>query len=119
MRELDRVEQPVLADFRHSPSIMQTMSSVPATTRSMHEASSCSKLGFGDELAVDVGHAHARDDLGERHVGQRQRHRGAGDAQDVGVEIGVGADDEGDDLRLVAVAVGEQRAAAGGRSAAP
>ena len=62
-----------------------------------------------DVLAVDQAHAHGGDRLLERDVGERQRDRGAGDRQHVGVVFLVGGQHERDDLRLVAPAGREQR----------
>ena len=62
-----------------------------------------------DVLTVDQAHADRGDRLLERHIGQRQRHRGAGDRQHVGVVLLVGGQHQRDDLRLVAPAGREQR----------
>jgi hypothetical protein len=63
-----------------------------------------------DEVAVGEADADAGERAALRNARQRQRRRGAGDREHVGIVVGVGRDDERDDLRLVAPAVGEERA---------
>ena len=63
-----------------------------------------------DELAVDQADADAGDRAGERDPRERQRRRGAGDREHVGVVLGVGRQHQRDDLGLVAPAVREERA---------
>ncbi len=65
--------------------------------------------GVDHELAVRESDAHAGERPRLRNARQRQRRRRAGDRQHVGVVVRVGRDDERDDLRFVAPAVGEQR----------
>ena len=70
-------------------------------------------LGVGrvdDVAAVDEADAHAGDRLLERNRRERQRRRRAGDRQHVRVVLGVGRDQQRDDLRLVEPAAREQRA---------
>src|SRR5438105_3891866 len=62
-----------------------------------------------DELAVEVADAHGADRVREGDLGDDQRGRGGVDGQDVGVVLAVGGEDEGDDLRLLAVALRERR----------
>ena len=62
-----------------------------------------------DEVAVGEADADAGERAALRNARQRQRRRGAGDREHVGVVVGVGRDDERDDLRLAAPAVGEER----------
>ena len=59
--------------------------------------------------AVHQADAHAGDGLLERDLRERQRRRGAGDGEHVGVVVGVGREHQRDDLRFVAPAGGEQR----------
>ncbi len=66
--------------------------------------------GIDDQLAVDHPDADGADRVVEGDLGQRQRRRGAVDGEDVGVVLAVGREHEGDDLRLVEVALGEERA---------
>ena len=62
-----------------------------------------------DELAVDQADADAGDRAGERDARERERRRGAGDREHVGVVLGVGREHERDDLRFVPPAGREQR----------
>ena len=62
-----------------------------------------------EELAVDHADAHAGDRLLERDVRQRERRRGAGNCEHVGVVLLIGREHEGDDLRLEAPPRGEER----------
>ncbi len=61
-----------------------------------------------DECAIDQAHAHRADGAFERNVGNGERGRCAVDAGDVRVVLGVGGEDEGDDLGLAAEAIREQ-----------
>ena len=63
-----------------------------------------------DVLAVVVADAGGGDRAEERDAGQRQRGRAADQGDDVGVVLQVVAEHGGDDLDLVAEALGEQRA---------
>ncbi len=63
-----------------------------------------------DVLAVDVADAGGGDRAEERDAGQGQRGRAADHRDDVGVVLQVVAEHGGDDLHLVAEALGEQRA---------
>ena len=65
--------------------------------------------GIGDELAVDAADAHRADRAGQRNVGDAERGGGAVDGEDVGVVFAVGAEEQGDDLGVVEVALGEER----------
>ena len=66
--------------------------------------------GIDDELAIDAAHANRANRGAERNVRERQRAGGGIDADHVGIVFLVGGEDQRDDLRLVAEAVGEQRA---------
>ena len=73
--------------------------------------------GVRHPLAVaGEGDAHGADGAVERDARDHQRGRGGVDGQHVVRVLLVGADDGADDLGLVAVALGEATAAAGGRS---
>ena len=63
-----------------------------------------------DELAVDAADAHGRDRAVPRDVGDVQRGRRADDREHVGVVLVVVREHGGDDLRLAAEALREQRA---------
>ena len=63
-----------------------------------------------DVLAVDIADAGGADRAEERNARQRQGGRAADQRDDVGVVLQVVAQHGGDDLDLVAEAVGEQRA---------
>src|SRR5262249_52087572 len=63
-----------------------------------------------DELSIDLADADAGNRLLEGDGGQRQRRGGAGDGEHVGVVLAVSREDEGDDLRLVTPAGGEEGA---------
>ncbi len=52
---------------------------------------------------------HRGDGLFERNVRQRERGTGGANGQDVGVEFGIDRENGGDDLDVVAEAIGEQR----------
>ena len=82
---------------------------LPATTRSSLLCLALLEGRVDDVLAVDEADADAGDRLLERNLGERERGRGAGDRQHVGVVLGVGRQHERDDLRLVAPARREER----------
>ena len=63
-----------------------------------------------DDLAVDVADAHGGDRIREGNLGDHQRRRGGVDGEDVGIVLAVGGENEGDDLRLLPVALRERRA---------
>jgi hypothetical protein len=65
--------------------------------------------GVQDHLPLDQPHADRGDRLGEGNVGDHERGRRAGDAEDVGVVQLVRAEDRAHDLDLVPVAVREER----------
>ena len=65
--------------------------------------------GVDDEVAVYLADAHRANRAVERDVGDAQRHRGAVDAGDIGIVLGVGRKHHGDDLGLAAEAFGKQR----------
>ena len=66
--------------------------------------------GVGDELAVHAADAKGADGAAEGNVGNHQRGGGAVDAEDVGIVLAIGGEERGDDLRVVEVALGEERA---------
>ena len=66
--------------------------------------------GVDDELAIDAAYAHGANGGAEGNVGESQRGRGGIDANDVGIVLLVGGEDQRDDLRLVAESIGEERA---------
>ena len=88
---------------------MTTASSVPATIRSMSDLSRSALVGFRTKLSVEPPDADGADGRVERDERAGQRDGGAVDGQDVGVVLAVGREDEGDDLRLVVEALGEER----------
>ena len=92
-----------------SDSTISTPSVVPATTRSSLLVSICVERRVEHVLAVDIADAGPADRAHERHAGDGQRRRGADHRHDVGIVLHVVASAVHDDLRLVAVAVGEQR----------
>ena len=67
-------------------------------------------LRVEDERAVDHADAGAADRAHEGHAGEGQRGRGGDHGDDVGIVLEVMAENGDDDLRLAAVAVGEERA---------
>ena len=71
--------------------------------------------GVRDPLVALTRQAHRADRAVERDARHRERGRRAVDRRDVVRVHEVGAEDRGDDLHLVAEALGERRAAAGGR----
>ena len=66
----------------------------------------------GDEFPAHAPDPHAREHEGEGDVRERQRERRAGQREHVGVVLVVRRKDRRDDLRLVLVALGKERAAA-------
>jgi hypothetical protein len=65
--------------------------------------------GVGDELPVDPAHADARELEREGNVADRHGERSAGEREHVGVVGGVCREHRGDHLRVVLVALGEER----------
>ncbi len=63
-----------------------------------------------DELAVDPADAHGADGTRERDLADRQGGRGRDRAEDVGLVLLVGREDRDDQLDVVLVALGEERA---------
>ncbi len=63
-----------------------------------------------DELAADPADAHRTDGSAERDLADRQRGRGGHGAEDVGLVLLVGREDRHDELDVVLVALGEERA---------
>ena len=63
-----------------------------------------------DELAVDAADADRADRAGERDLADRQRRRRGDGAEDVGLVLLVGREDRDDELDVVLVALGEERA---------
>ena len=83
---------------------------MPETTRSSCDSASWRVGRVEDELAVDVADAHGADRALERDLADRQR-GGRGDgAEDVRVVLVVRREDRDDELDVVLVALGEQRA---------
>ena len=66
--------------------------------------------GVGDELAVDATNAQRADRAAEGNVGDHQRGRGAIDREHIRIVLAIGGEERGDDLRVVEVALGEERA---------
>ncbi len=93
-----------------SDSTISTPSAVPATTSSSCERFDLVGGRVEDVLAVLVADAGGGDRAEERNAGQRQRGRAADHGDDVGVVLQVVAQHGGDDLDLIAEALGEQRA---------
>ena len=62
-----------------------------------------------DELAVNAADAERANRAAERNVGDHQRGGSAVDAEDVGIVLAIGGEKRGDDLRVVEVALGEER----------
>ena len=92
-------------------STMRIASSVPDTTRSRSAALEEVLLGrVDDEVAVDLADAHGADRRRERDVGHHQRGGGAVHREDVVGVLVVDRQRHRDELRLVAPALGEQRA---------
>jgi hypothetical protein len=65
--------------------------------------------GVGDELAVDATDAHRADGTREGNVGDAEGGGGTVHAQDVGVILAVGAEQERDDLGIVEITLREKR----------
>ena len=63
-----------------------------------------------DELAIDPADADGADGAGERDLADRQRGRRGDGAEDVGLVLLVGREDGDDELDVVLVALGEERA---------
>ena len=63
-----------------------------------------------DELAVDAADAHGADRARERDLADRQRGRRGDRAEDVRLVLLVGREDRDDELDVVLVALGEERA---------
>ena len=72
-----------------------------------------------DELAADPADPDGADGAGERDLADRQRGRRGDRAEDVGLVLLVGREDRDDELDVVLVALGEERAGSGGRSGGP
>jgi hypothetical protein len=66
--------------------------------------------GVDDELAIDAAHAHGADGGAEGNVRQSQGASSGVDADHVRIVFLVGGEDQGDDLGLIAEAIGEERA---------
>ena len=66
--------------------------------------------GVDDELAVHAAYAHGADGGAKGNVRERQGTGSGVDADHVGIVLLVGGEDQRDDLRLIAEAVGEERA---------
>ena len=62
----------------------------------------------GDEAAIDAGHANPGDRAGPRNVARVKGGRATGHREGVGEVFAVGGKHGGDDLDLVAVALGEE-----------
>ncbi len=90
-------------------STITTASSVPTTTRSRSETSRWLLVGLMT-TSPSISRRAPRRRVVEGDVGQHQRGRGAVDRQDVGIVLAVGGEHEGDDLGVVDVALGEERA---------
>jgi hypothetical protein len=71
-----------------------------------------------DELAIDAADAHRADRAGEGDVGEAEGGGSAVHREDVGVVFTIGAEQEGDDLGVVEITFGEQRAQRAVRHAA-
>ena len=93
-----------------SDSTISTPSAVPATTRSSSLVFDLVERRVQDVLAVRVADAGGADRAEERDAGQGQRGGAADHRDDIGIVLDVVAEDGGDDLDLVAEALGEQRA---------
>ena len=93
-----------------SDSTISTASPVPATTRSSFDSLDLVDQRVEDEVAVDEADAGAADRAHEGHAGERERGGGGDHRDDVGIVLEVMREDGGDDLRLAAEALGEERA---------
>ncbi len=65
---------------------------------------------IGHILAVFETHPHTAQDMRERNIGHGQRRAGADNRQGIGILLGVGGEDHGDNLGFVEETVGKQRA---------
>ncbi len=94
----------VRAGFHHHQAVLA------ARQDDVHQAALPLLVGRVDDVfAVDQADADARNGRVERNLRQRQRRRGAGNRQHVGVVLLVGRENQGDDLRFVPPARREQR----------
>ena len=91
-------------------STIMIASRVPETTRSSSDSLQVAVGRVDDELAVDPTHAHRADRAEERDLADRQRRRRRDRAEHVGVVLLVGREDRDDELDVVLVAIGEERA---------
>ena len=82
---------------------------VPATTRSSLEFGMSSICGIEHIFAVDEADARRPDRAHEGNAGNGQRRGGRDQGHDVGIVFQIVAENGDDHLRLVAIAVGEQR----------
>ena len=64
---------------------------------------------IGNELAVDPPNPHRTDWSLERNVGNAQRRRGTVDRQNIRIIFAIGAEQNGNDLGVVKVALGKKR----------
>ena len=85
-------------------------SRVPETIRSSSDSASSAVGRVDDELAADAADAHGPDRAAERDLADAQRGRGGRRAEDVGLVLLVGREDRDDELDVVLVALGEERA---------
>ena len=93
-----------------SNSTMRTASAVPATTRSSVEVLHLLDCRIDPDLALDESDAGRPDRPHERHAGEGQRGRGGDHCENVGIGLEVVGEDRGDDLRVAAEIIREQRA---------
>ena len=117
VRELERRRGAPPPDLLGAPpSTITSAWRQPATTRS-----SALPLALREERVharsapSTFPSAHRGDRAEERDLGDREGRRGADEGEDVGRVLAVGREDRGDHLRLVAVAVREERADTRGR----
>ena len=82
---------------------------LPATTRSSLLCLRCSKVGLMTYWPSTRPTRTPAIVFSNGNLGERERRRGAGDGEHVGVVLGVGRQHERDDLRLVAPAGREER----------
>ena len=90
-------------------STIRMASSVPDTTRSRSDSSSCSSVGLIDEVALDLADPHRADRRRERDVGDHQRGGRAVHREDVVRVDLVDRQRHADELRLTAPALREER----------
>ena len=64
----------------------------------------------GNELAVDATDADGADRAGERNIGNGERGRGAVDGENIGIVLSIRAQQQGDNLSVVEITRGEERA---------